>query len=256
MVAWQSLTRTASPLGIFARRFNSAGAAGRHRVPGERPHHRLSALPKIAADDSGDFVVAWESAGQDGYVEGVFARRFSAADAGRRRVPGQRLHRRRPARPVARLGQRRRLRHRLAHRRRRTATRNGVFAQRFSLPPARHARHRRQRGARPAHRWAARPARPLRLHRHHARPPPPSGANCSRCDGTSITNYLTGLGSMLDIDDNGDARPAHRRAARSPLPLRVHRRRSPTTRWAGNCVTRLRRGGRSCRTSKRSTRGH
>jgi hypothetical protein len=28
------------------------------------------------------------------------------------------------------------------------------------------------------------------------------GANCTRCDGTSITNYLNGLGLVLDIDNN------------------------------------------------------
>ena len=35
----------------------------------------------MAADADGDFVVAWQSFGQDGSIYGIFARRFSSAGA-------------------------------------------------------------------------------------------------------------------------------------------------------------------------------
>ena len=38
-------------------------------------------LPTVAMDSDGDFVVAWQSQGQDGSSYGVFARRFSSAGA-------------------------------------------------------------------------------------------------------------------------------------------------------------------------------
>jgi hypothetical protein len=49
--------------------------------------------PSIAMDGSGNFVVAWSSAGQDGSVTGVYAQRFSATDCvlpARRRRPTRR----------------------------------------------------------------------------------------------------------------------------------------------------------------------
>jgi hypothetical protein len=67
--------------GVFARRFSSAGAAlgGDLRVStystGKQQH------PSVASDGAGNFVVAWESAGQDGSGYGVYMRRFDSAGA-------------------------------------------------------------------------------------------------------------------------------------------------------------------------------
>ena len=81
-----------------------------------------SAAPSVALDADGDFVVAWQSYGQDGSDYGVFARRFSSAGARPgRRVPGQHLHHEPPAHPVGGAGRRRRLRRRLARATARTA---------------------------------------------------------------------------------------------------------------------------------------
>jgi hypothetical protein len=64
------------------------------------------------------------------------------------------------------------------------------------------------------------------------------GANCTRCDGATITSYLTGLGLILDIDDNGALEPL----TDGLLTLRFIFGFTGTTLTnnavAGNCVTR------------------
>ena len=79
----------------------------------------IRTIPPSALDADGDFVVAWESNGQDGRPGGVFARRFNAAGvAAGGRVPGQHLHQRPSAGPGRGDGRRRRLRRRLVERHR------------------------------------------------------------------------------------------------------------------------------------------
>ena len=96
--------RTARRYGIFARRFNAAGDRPGRRVPGQHLHRqRPAAIPSVALARDGDFVVAWESDGQDGDDNGVFARRFDAAGvASGHRVPGQHLHHGNQTLPVGR----------------------------------------------------------------------------------------------------------------------------------------------------------
>jgi hypothetical protein len=81
IVTWQSNLQDGGSKGIFARRFTSAGTpvgvdfqVSAYTIGDQR-------YPEIAADDSGDFVVAWESIAQDGHTEGVFARRVSGNGA-------------------------------------------------------------------------------------------------------------------------------------------------------------------------------
>ena len=92
------------------------------RVPGQHLTTDAQCDPAVAMDADGDFVVAWQSAGQDGAGYGVFARRFNAA--GRRpggRVPRQHLHHEQPDCPRRGDGRRRRLRRRLGRATARTA---------------------------------------------------------------------------------------------------------------------------------------
>ncbi len=70
-------------LGIFARRFNSAGMAlGAHfQVNTHTTGDQF--LSRVATDGDGDFVIVWRSsaygsAGQDGSFSGVFGRRFAS----------------------------------------------------------------------------------------------------------------------------------------------------------------------------------
>src|SRR4029079_14340491 len=67
----------ATGYGIFAQRYNAAGTA---QLPREfRVNTYTSSsqlLHAVAADASGDFVVAWQSSGQDGDGDGIYAQRY------------------------------------------------------------------------------------------------------------------------------------------------------------------------------------
>jgi len=92
VVAWTSFAQDGNQGGIFARRFSASGTpltgdfqVNSHTVGSQGiaffPPKALAG-PEIAAETNGDFVVTWQSLGQDGpvaSVSGVFARRFDAA---------------------------------------------------------------------------------------------------------------------------------------------------------------------------------
>ena len=78
VVVWSALDAAASA-GIFGQRFEGSG------VP-LGPEFRVNTyttgnqyLPVVASDPSGNFVVVWNSNGQDGSYSGVYAQRFDAA---------------------------------------------------------------------------------------------------------------------------------------------------------------------------------
>jgi hypothetical protein len=77
VVTWQSYGQDGSELGVFARRFapGAAGASAEFQVNAYTPSSQVD--PAIAIDSDGDFVVAWNSFGQDGDSDGVFARLFA-----------------------------------------------------------------------------------------------------------------------------------------------------------------------------------
>jgi hypothetical protein len=81
IVAWQSDPQDGAGLGVFARSFTSTGAP----LTGELPVNTYTvddqSSPSVAVSASGQFVVAWQSRLQDGYLSGVFARRFSSSGA-------------------------------------------------------------------------------------------------------------------------------------------------------------------------------
>lgn len=69
----------AAASGVFGQGFDAAGAAlgGEFHVNSFTPAQQR--YPAIAASGSNNFLVVWDSDGQDGAALGVFARRFSAA---------------------------------------------------------------------------------------------------------------------------------------------------------------------------------
>ena len=74
-VAWSSKNQDGDGKGIFAQRFDDAGAplASEFQVTTDDQDR-----PSIAALSRGGFVVAWESKNQDGDKDGIFAQRFDA----------------------------------------------------------------------------------------------------------------------------------------------------------------------------------
>ncbi len=88
VIAWTSMPadnstqppQDGSGAGVFARRYNAAGVAQdavEFQVNTTTAGNQES--PSVAMDGSGNFVIAWDSNGQDGSGYGVYARRYSSA---------------------------------------------------------------------------------------------------------------------------------------------------------------------------------
>jgi hypothetical protein len=79
VVVWQSDYTATSSTGIFAQRFNAAGArVGSYDVVNTTTSS-FQRGPAIGMSGAGAYVIAWTSDGQDGSGNGVYAQRFSAA---------------------------------------------------------------------------------------------------------------------------------------------------------------------------------
>ncbi|MEZ0372049.1 MAG: fibronectin type III domain-containing protein [Candidatus Sericytochromatia bacterium] len=79
VIAWNSYYQDGDGIGIFAQRYNSAGVAqgSEFQVNTYTGNHQR--FPAVAIDADGDFVISWNSYGQDGDGVGVFAQRFNSA---------------------------------------------------------------------------------------------------------------------------------------------------------------------------------
>jgi hypothetical protein len=236
VVAWQSNGQDGNVLGVFARRFTSAGVGLATEFQVNTYTTNFQRFPEIAADDSGDFVVTWESKDQDGSYIGVFARRYRASgtpvggefqvnsytyddqwnvtvdwDSDSDFVVAWQSDLQDPG--------------------------AGVFAQRFSLPPLATLDVDGNGVLDPL-------TDGLLVLRDHFGFTGTSltnaavGGNCSRCDGTSITNYLTGLGLILDIDNNGVLDPLTDGLLTLRFLFGFTGASLTNNAVAGNCVTR------------------
>ena len=79
VVTWQSENQDGSAYGIFTRRYQADGTALDANDVQVNTHTTSNQLaPSVAMDADGDFVVAWQSNGQDGSSYGIFARRYQA----------------------------------------------------------------------------------------------------------------------------------------------------------------------------------
>jgi hypothetical protein len=81
VVVWQSAAQDGSSAGVFAQRYDGAGSAlgGEFRVNTYTTGDQQR--PAAGSDSSGNFVVAWQSDGQDGNYQGVYAQRYDGAGA-------------------------------------------------------------------------------------------------------------------------------------------------------------------------------
>ena len=79
VVVWSSGLQDGSGLGIFGQRYASSGVplGSEFRVNTYTTGHQ--ALPAVASDGSGNFVVVWSSEGADGSLNGVFGQRYAAS---------------------------------------------------------------------------------------------------------------------------------------------------------------------------------
>ena len=78
VVAWESLNQDGSNFAVFARSFSSAGVPLASEFQVNTYTESIQRYPQVGAAASGNFVVAWESYGQDGSDFGIFAQRFAS----------------------------------------------------------------------------------------------------------------------------------------------------------------------------------
>lgn len=78
VVTWMSSGQDGSNNGIYAQRYDSSGVAQGGEFQVNTYTTDSQSLPAIAYSPSGEFVVTWNSVGQDGNANGIYAQRFSS----------------------------------------------------------------------------------------------------------------------------------------------------------------------------------
>lgn len=79
VAVWQSSNQDGVDYGVYAQRYNVAGVPQGTEFRVNTYTTSFQGNPSVAMNASGDFVVTWQSNGQDGSGNGVYAQRFSAA---------------------------------------------------------------------------------------------------------------------------------------------------------------------------------
>ncbi len=73
VIAWQSLGQDGSNFGIYAKRFNASGVELGSEFPRQYNNYGIVEVnPSVAMDMDGDFVVTWQSSGQDTSLYGIY----------------------------------------------------------------------------------------------------------------------------------------------------------------------------------------
>ncbi|NJK35917.1 MAG: hypothetical protein HC919_13810, partial [Oscillatoriales cyanobacterium SM2_2_1] len=78
VVTWQSDNQDGSGFGIYAQRFSSTGSAEGNEFRVNTYTINEQRYPAISYSPGGEFVVVWQSFGQDGSDGGLYAQRFSS----------------------------------------------------------------------------------------------------------------------------------------------------------------------------------
>jgi hypothetical protein len=81
IVTWSSNGQDGSGYGVYAQRYNAAGVAQGTEFLVNTFTANNQRFPSAAIDSSGDFVVTWQSNGQDGSSYGIYAQRYAIAPA-------------------------------------------------------------------------------------------------------------------------------------------------------------------------------
>ena len=79
VVTWQSSNQDSSGYGIYAQRYDATGAAQGSEFRVNTYTSNGQSRPSVAMDADGDFVVTWQSYGQDGSLYGVYGQRYNAS---------------------------------------------------------------------------------------------------------------------------------------------------------------------------------
>ncbi len=76
VVVWMSVGQDGSEGGIYAQRFNTEGEKAGPELRVNQYTESWQELADVAMDAEGGFVVVWESYEQDGWLDGIYARRY------------------------------------------------------------------------------------------------------------------------------------------------------------------------------------
>jgi len=79
VIAWQSYGQDGSVYGVYAQRYNASGVAQGSEFVANTYTANSQSTASVAMDSSGNFVIAWQSDGQDGSGYGVYAQRYNAS---------------------------------------------------------------------------------------------------------------------------------------------------------------------------------
>jgi hypothetical protein len=81
VVVWSSLSQDGDSNGIFGQRYAGTGEPLGPEFRVNTYTTDFQAIPAVASDSSGNFVVVWQSLGQDGDSHGVFGQRYDSTGA-------------------------------------------------------------------------------------------------------------------------------------------------------------------------------
>jgi hypothetical protein len=79
VITWDSNGQDGSEGGIYAKRYNSSGVPQGSDFRVNTYTTSSQTAPSVAMNGAGNFVVTWESGGQDGSLEGVYAQRYNSS---------------------------------------------------------------------------------------------------------------------------------------------------------------------------------
>ena len=79
VVVWRSYGQDSDGYGIYAQRYNASGVAQGSEFLVNTTTVNNQRDPSVAIDADGDFVIAWQSNGQDGSGYGIYAQRYNAS---------------------------------------------------------------------------------------------------------------------------------------------------------------------------------
>ncbi len=81
-ITWAAAEQDNGSMGVFAQRFNASGAKVGSEFQVNQYETDKQEKARIAMDDAGNFVIAWQSFGQDAFGGyGIYARRYSSTGA-------------------------------------------------------------------------------------------------------------------------------------------------------------------------------
>jgi hypothetical protein len=78
IITWESLNQDGNGYGIYAQRYNSLGNAQGAEFKINSYTTADQRFPSVDMDNNGAFIITWQSNGQDGSGEGIYAQRYNA----------------------------------------------------------------------------------------------------------------------------------------------------------------------------------